>query len=103
MLTGVSIQRARIAAGLSQRALAKRSGIDQAAIARIEQGQTEPRVDTFRRLLEACGYELRTMPAPSPDVDRWDIRKSLRMTDAERERYFVESNRNMLRLFEDAR
>ncbi len=103
MQTGASIRRARVAAGLSQRTLAERSGIDQAAIARIELGRTEPRVDTFTRLLEACGWELRTRPVPSPDVDRFEIRKALRMTDAEREHYFVESNRNMLRLFEEAR
>jgi transcriptional regulator with XRE-family HTH domain len=103
MKTGSSIRRARVAAGLSQRALAERSGIDQAAIARMELGTVQPRVDTWIRLLEACGWEVYTEPTHHPDLDRHDIRKALRMTDRERERYFVESNRNMLHLMDSSR
>ena len=102
MRAGPSVRRARQAAGLSQRELASRSGIDQGAIARIEQGETQPRVDTFTRLLEACGWELRTEFATPPDVDRHDIREALRMTDLERERHFVQSNRNMLRMVDSS-
>ena len=103
MQTGANIRRARVAAGLTQRALAERSGVDQAAIARIELGAVQPRVDTWIRLLEACGWEVHTEPIRRPDIDRHDIRNALRMTDSERERYFVESNRNMLHLMDSSR
>lgn len=38
-----------------------------------------------------------------PDVDRSEIRRAIRMTDVEREAYFLASNRNMLQLFADGR
>jgi len=40
---------------------------------------------------------------PPPNVDRSEIRRAIRMSDAEREAYFLASNRNMLRMFADAR
>lgn len=36
-------------------------------------------------------------------VDRTEIRRVIRMSDTEREAYFLASNRNMLRMFADAR
>jgi hypothetical protein len=35
-------------------------------------------------------------------ADRAEIRRLVRMSDAERESYFIESNRNMLRMLADA-
>jgi transcriptional regulator with XRE-family HTH domain len=49
---------ARRRAGLTQRQLAERAGVAQPTIARIESGAMVPRVDTFDRLLEACGMGL---------------------------------------------
>ena len=60
---------ARRGAGLSQRQLAKRSGVPQPTIARIERGQQIPRVDTLMRLLDACDFELRLGPKRGRDVD----------------------------------
>ena len=60
---------ARRGAGLSQRELAKQSGVPQPTIARIERGQQVPRVDTLVRLLDACGFELRLGPARGREVD----------------------------------
>lgn len=50
---------ARLAARLSQRALAQRAGTSQPAIARYEGGVATPSWETLQRLLAACGQRLR--------------------------------------------
>jgi transcriptional regulator with XRE-family HTH domain len=98
-----TVRRARRAARLTQRDLAKRTGVGQGAIGRIETGAVEPRFDTVTALLRGCGWELDARPLVSPEVDRADIRYALALSDRERERYFLESNRNVLRMFASAR
>jgi transcriptional regulator with XRE-family HTH domain len=49
----------RLAAGLSQRALARRAGTSQPAIARYESGVATPSWETLQRLAAACGRRLR--------------------------------------------
>lgn len=51
------VQRRR-AAGWSQQELARRSGVKQPNLARIELRQTKPRVDTLESILAALGCEL---------------------------------------------
>jgi len=46
---------ARLAAGLSQSQLAERIGTSQAAIARMEAGTYQPRVETLLKLAAALG------------------------------------------------
>lgn len=79
-----SLKGIRRRAGLSQRELAKRTGVAQPTIARIERGQVTPRVDTLDRLLHACGWRIDTVPRLSSGVDRTLIREMLRMTPEER-------------------
>jgi transcriptional regulator with XRE-family HTH domain len=50
---------ARSRAGISQRELAARAGTAQSVVARVENGQTAPSLETLSRLLEAAGFELR--------------------------------------------
>lgn len=59
------IRRAREAAGLSKRELARRAGTSPAAIVAYEAGDREPSFRTLRRLVRAAGYdsELVTRPA----------------------------------------
>ncbi len=45
--------------GLSQRQLSVKSGIKQAAIARLESHNAIPRIDTFARLSKSLGLEIR--------------------------------------------
>ena len=97
------VRRARRSARLSQRGLAASTGVEQAAIARIERGLVQPRVETLARLLRACGWELLARPLIIPDVDRSEIRRALAMSDRERESYFLDSNRNVLELLHDAK
>ena len=84
---------ARRSAGFSQRELARRSGVPQPAIARIESGLTNPRTDTLDRLLAACGFRLDLLPAAGLGVDRSAIRRLLRLTPPERARLAVREGR----------
>ena len=47
---------------ITQKQLEELSGIKQPMIARIENGDTMPRVDTFLRLLEPMGLTLKIVP-----------------------------------------
>lgn len=78
------VNQARRAAGFSQRELSRRTGVPQAAIARIEGGLQMPRADTLDRLLKACGFELRLGPIRGGGVDRSQIREWLELSPAER-------------------
>jgi transcriptional regulator with XRE-family HTH domain len=53
------VRDARLAAGLSQRALAQRAGTSQPAVARYERGVATPSWETLQRLMAACGQRLR--------------------------------------------
>ena len=46
---------ARVEAGLSQRALADKSGVDQSTIVRVERGETNIRPMTLAKLAKALG------------------------------------------------
>jgi uncharacterized protein len=52
------LRSARLAAGLSQLALARRAGTSQSAVARYESGTSTPGLTTLERLLNAAGQEL---------------------------------------------
>ena len=49
---------ARLRAGLTQRALARKARTAQSVVARIESGATSPAWDTLARLLKAAGFEI---------------------------------------------
>ena len=69
MNAGYVLRRARTRAGLSTRELARRAGTSHAAVVAYEAGRKSPTVDTFDRLLRACGFVLEgdLVPAPAPD------------------------------------
>ena len=85
---------ARLGAGLSQRELARRSGVPQAAISRIEHGLVSPRADTLDRLLRSCGSDVLVVQRPGTGLDRSLIRERLRLTPAERSRQVVREWKN---------
>ena len=78
------LREARGRAGLTQAEVARRAGVAQPAVARIEGGGSSPRVDTLERLLRACGATLVAEPGPGRDVDRTQIRALLRRTPIRR-------------------
>ncbi len=58
MVAAELLGRARAAAGLTQRELARRAGTSQPAVAAVESGRKQPTVATLARWLGAAGAEL---------------------------------------------
>jgi transcriptional regulator with XRE-family HTH domain len=85
MSTGSLIRQTREAEGLTQTALARRLGITQPSIARLEAAGDEVSVSTLQRALNAMGrvLELRVMQRPS-SVDETPLHGTLALTPAER-------------------
>ena len=54
---------------MSQTDLARRAGIDQAHLARIESGRVDPNVDTLRRVFAAMECDLVIAPRPKQTLD----------------------------------
>jgi transcriptional regulator with XRE-family HTH domain len=74
---GEDIKRLREDAGVSQRALSRATGIDQAEISRIEAGRVRPTVETCERLSVGLGADLsmRLFPNAGPAIrDRHQAR-----------------------------
>lgn len=84
MNTARALRQARRRAGLSQRQLAARARVPQSRIARIESAAIVPRVDTFDRLLAACGEGMEAVPRPGIGVDRTGFRERLRLSPRQR-------------------
>ena len=64
------LREARLRAGLSQMALAERSGKDRVQLNRYEAGAVAPSLDTLIELVRACGFELSLeLVAPQPADD----------------------------------
>ena len=97
MDAAASLREARSRAGLTQRALARRAGVPQPTVARIETGVSVPRVDTLDRLLAGCGFGLVTRPRPGAGLDRSAIRAMLGLPPAERLRVAALEARNLNR------
>lgn len=56
---GDLIKECRKVAGMSQRDLATRSGLGRANLSKIENGLTIPGTDTFDKLIDCCGFDIR--------------------------------------------
>ena len=56
--TGQIIEDARKKAKISQAELARRIGSDRSYLSRVERGQTEPKVSTFYRIMNALGCRI---------------------------------------------
>jgi transcriptional regulator with XRE-family HTH domain len=59
-MVGRNVQRLRIAAGLSQAALAERMGVDRAYVSGLELGQRNPTIVTLWHIAEALGVKLQS-------------------------------------------
>jgi transcriptional regulator with XRE-family HTH domain len=79
------VRRARSDAGLTQQQLARRLGVTQAALARIEKPGSNPTIATLDRVLRATGrrLDLRLRRA-EPSVDATLLREALALTPAAR-------------------
>ena len=92
------LRSARRRAGLSQRALARAAAVPQPVIARLESGASVPRVDTFDRLIAACGLDAELAPRLGEGVDRSVIRELLDLSPGQRLRRAVVEARNLAAL-----
>jgi transcriptional regulator with XRE-family HTH domain len=71
------VREMRLAAGLSQRALARRAGTSQPAIVRYERGAATPSWETLQRLAAACGRRLRLSAESAPEPDDVELAELL--------------------------
>ena len=79
------VANARAEAGLTQQQLARRLGVSQAAVARLERSTANPTIATLERVLRATGHELELrLGRPEPSVDRTLLIEALRLRPAER-------------------
>jgi transcriptional regulator with XRE-family HTH domain len=93
---------ARRAAGLTQRALARRSRTSQSVIARIETGVSSPSWRTLQNLLNRAGFDLHASLAIRANARSHmldDVARILRLTPEER----LLELRNVSRFFTAAR
>jgi transcriptional regulator with XRE-family HTH domain len=63
---GEQLRAWRAARGLSQAALAERAGVGDVLIARLELGQTDPRLSSLRKLALALGVRVGGLVDDSP-------------------------------------
>ena len=89
MLTGSLIRDARRTDGLTQIQLARRLGITQPSVARMEAAGDEVSVATLQRALNALGRSLELRATKrAPSYDESLLRENLRMDPAQRLRVF---------------
>jgi transcriptional regulator with XRE-family HTH domain len=92
---GALVKEMRRHAQFTQRELAERAGTSQSAIAKLEQGESNPTIDTIERWAEAAGFAVQFALVPLPvadpvverykqDVDRTLLRENLRKSVHER-------------------
>jgi len=82
---GDILRAARERRGISQRALARRSGIGQPAISRIERGTESPSFERFAYLLSCLGLKPSVQLEPLPHGgDRDQVRDQLDRSPSER-------------------
>jgi transcriptional regulator with XRE-family HTH domain len=82
---GDVLRNARTDAGVDQRALARRSGIGQAAVSRIETGRESPSFERFALLLSCLGLEASVEARPLGfRGDPADVALAREMTPGER-------------------
>lgn len=77
MISGDLIRQARLRAGLSQAALARRAGKATSAIGRWERGEVRPPLETVIALVRASGFDLDLAIVPADEHDRILIRRCL--------------------------
>lgn len=95
------LKQARRQAGLTQAELARRMGISQAAVAKLERPGGNPTVNTLDDALWATGHRLELgMVVRHPSVDEVLIRQQLALSPAERIRQLDRQTSDMSALVE---
>jgi transcriptional regulator with XRE-family HTH domain len=104
MIAADFVLSARRSAGLRQQGLARRLGISQAAVAKLERRGANPTVATLQRVMHATGHRLELTAVPErSSVDDTLIAANLRVSPAERLARFESWYSGMQELLESAR
>ena len=86
MRGGQFVREARLRAGMTQRALARRAGVSQPTVARIESGETAASLEQIVQLVRAAGFDLE-IHLVALDEDAFALaEQNLRRTPEERVR-----------------
>ncbi len=85
-MSGDLLREARLRAGLTQAQLAQRAGTARSQVSRYERGDVLPSLETLRRLIRSCGFELsfRLFNADLEQHDATLIAQVLPLTPEER-------------------
>jgi transcriptional regulator with XRE-family HTH domain len=94
---------ARRRSGLTQRELARRSGVPQPTISRIESAKMSPSLETLEPAILACGMELALVDRAGQGVDDSQIVERLRLSPGDRLASAAIAGRNVSRLRSRAR
>ena len=103
MKANTLVRTARRRKGLTQRELARRTGISQPMISSIERGLQDPRYSTVERILGATDQEIEVVERAGRGVDRTQFVESLRLTPLQRLRNGVSASKAIDRLVSSAR
>lgn len=97
---GSIIREARVAAGVTQAELARRMGITQPSVARIEAAGDNVTVSTLKRAAAALDRAviLQVTAPPDSGIDESQLRELIKLSPEQRLHAFTASHRNLARL-----
>jgi transcriptional regulator with XRE-family HTH domain len=86
VVSGDLLREARLRAGLTQAELAERARTARSQVSRYERGEVLPSLETLRRLIRECGFQLsfRLFNADLDEHDATLIAQLLQLTPEER-------------------
>ncbi|MFA6915453.1 MAG: helix-turn-helix domain-containing protein [Parachlamydiales bacterium] len=90
---GALIKSIRIQLGMSQKALAKRAGVPQSTISRIEQGERDANLSTLNKILGAISCDLVIVPLLQDSVGA--IRRKQARKMAEKQVRYLKGTMNL--------
>lgn len=82
MLSGATLRRLRLRAGLTQVEVAEAAGIPASVLSAYERGRRQPGLDVVSRIIDALGLRVRFEPAPDPGVQARRLVEVLTLAEA---------------------
>lgn len=82
MISGATLRRLRLRAGLSQVEAAEAAGIPASVLSAYERGRRQPGLDVVSRIIDALGLKVRFEPALDPNVQARRLVEVLTLAEA---------------------
>ena len=82
MLSGATLRRLRLRAGLTQVVVAEAAGIPASVLSAYERGRRQPGHDVVSRIIDALGLRVRFEPAPDPEMQARRLVEVLTLAEA---------------------